>query len=87
MSEYTQHLYSRGPFPSYTLLPPHPMDGEEIRKLWCLLDGDTVPFEVHPGLSFTVDSLKDIIKQKQLLHDVAASHLVLWQVRIFYTSA
>ena len=62
------------------------MDGEDIRTLWCFIDSDTAPFQITVHADVNIDHLKKDIKVKtgKGLRDVAASSLVLWQVRIFY---
>ena len=61
------------------------MSGENI-LLWGLVDGDATPFEL-PSITVhscaTVGHLKKWIKEKKALHDVNASSLEVWQVRIF----
>jgi hypothetical protein len=75
------------PYLRYSLLPPLVMPGEQTRTLWCLVDHDLAPFEVTVSDSVKIDLLKDAIKEKKVLHDVDASSLMLWQVRIFYRPA
>ena len=61
----------------------------DIRRLWCLVDGDPAPTQVIVDLhsSPNVDYLKDCIKSKNALHGVRTSHVVLWQVSVFYRLA
>ncbi|KAM6503841.1 hypothetical protein JOM56_000784 [Amanita muscaria] len=55
------------------------MDGEEIYKSWCFVDGDPAPFGVPVVLRVKIVHLKEEIKKIKALH-VDASSLVLWQL-------
>ncbi|OAQ22282.1 hypothetical protein K457DRAFT_345649 [Linnemannia elongata AG-77] len=57
---------------------------DNLLTLFCLVDGDSVPFSVDIDASKTVDHLKDAIKSKKTprFDDVAADELTLWRVSI-----
>ncbi|KAG0039254.1 hypothetical protein BGZ89_007933, partial [Linnemannia elongata] len=57
---------------------------DNLLTLFCLVDGDSVPFSVDIDASKTVDHLKDAIKTKKAprFDDVAADELTLWRVSI-----
>ncbi|KAK3843871.1 MAG: hypothetical protein J3R72DRAFT_102512 [Linnemannia gamsii] len=57
---------------------------DNLLTLFCLVDGDSVPFSVDIDTSKTVDHLKDAIKTKKAprFDDVAADELTLWRVSI-----
>ncbi|KAM6494818.1 hypothetical protein JOM56_009441 [Amanita muscaria] len=58
------------------------MGEDETRTLWCLVDGDSAPFEVTVVLrNVNIDKLKEAIcfKMGNDLHDVGAFRLVLWK--------
>ena len=53
-------------------------------SLWCLIDGDSRPFEVDAPVDVNVNRLKEAIRAKKergFLRDVDASDLELWKVR------
>ena len=49
------------------------------RALWCLIEGETVPFNVKVPISETIDDLKVLIweKRKNTLRDIDASRLIV----------
>ncbi|KAK3806217.1 MAG: LOW QUALITY PROTEIN: hypothetical protein J3R72DRAFT_481266 [Linnemannia gamsii] len=57
---------------------------DNLLTLFCLVDGDNMPFSVDIDASKTVDHLKDAIKTKKAprFDDVAADELTLWRVLI-----
>ncbi|KAF9536709.1 hypothetical protein EC957_009924 [Mortierella hygrophila] len=57
---------------------------DNLLTLFCLVDGDSVPFSVDIDASKTVDHLKDAIKDKKApeFDDIAPDKLVLWRVSI-----
>jgi len=63
------------------------MPGKQTRTLWCLVYGDSAPFEVTVPDNAKIDYLKEAVREKKILRDVNASSLVIWQVRIFYRPA
>jgi len=81
------HTYPGKPFPRYALLPPFAMDGEDIRTLWYIIDGDSAPFQTILHADDNILHLKKQIKEEKVLRDVDASSLELWKVRIFHRPA
>lgn len=55
-----------------------------VLTLFCLLDGEAVPFSIDIDSAKTFDHLKDAIKAKKTneLSDVDADKLILWCVSI-----
>ena len=49
--------------------------------IWCLLEGENTPFSVAVLPTISIDKLKNLIKEKALIH-AAAHRLTLWKVRI-----
>jgi len=50
-------------------------------ELWCLIEGDTIPFSV-PASDVFIARLKEMIKEKSpLFRSVYAMNLVLWKPR------
>ena len=61
-----------------------PMFSVENYNLWCLIDGDSTPFKVSCTSNTDINDLKKLIHkahERQLLHNVDATNLVLWKVR------
>ena len=57
----------------------------EPYKLWCLIEGDGVPFFVTAPLTKSIGHLKDLIKEKGINPNeraVLAKDLILWKVRM-----
>ena len=52
-------------------------------ELWCLVEGEDIPFSVSAPSTITIDGLKIMIK-KRIKIDVAAYRLILWKVRSFW---
>ena len=63
------------------------MPAEDIRTLWCLVDGDPAPFQVSVDVRVNIDLLKKEIKRKKVLHDLDAPRITVWKVRISYMLA
>ncbi|KAF9084813.1 hypothetical protein BGX29_002321, partial [Mortierella sp. GBA35] len=57
---------------------------DNLLTLFCLVDGDSVPFSVDIDASKTVDHLKKLIKAEKSnnFSDVDADQLTLWHVSI-----
>ncbi|KAF9920028.1 hypothetical protein BGZ67_001615, partial [Mortierella alpina] len=57
---------------------------DNLLTLFCLVDGDSMPFSVDIDASKTVDHLKKLIKTEKTprFDDVAADELTLWRVSI-----
>ena len=58
----------------------------DTRVLFCLIQGETDPFEVTVSTSKSISSLKGVIQEKcknVALRDVDAADLVLWKVSHF----
>jgi Crinkler effector protein N-terminal domain len=53
--------------------------------LWCLIDGDEIPFKVIIPIDSDIDDLKKNIKQtcSPMLEKFAAKGLILWKVCYF----
>ena len=69
------------------VLPPSLMYGQETRTFWCAINGTASPFEISVHVDVKVNGLKKKIKEEMVLHDVAASNLVLWKVYYYYLLA
>ena len=71
----------------YSLPPPSMMSVEEDPlTLWCLLLNDPAPFKITVGRRIDIADLTEAIKEKEKLHSIVPSHLVLWKVsRTFHT--
>ena len=59
---------------------------DDSYRFWCLVEGDTAIFSVFASPNMLIDDLKDRIKEKALLKDVAAKDLTLWMVRMTIAS-
>jgi Crinkler effector protein N-terminal domain len=59
-----------------------PMPGDQVRVLWCLVEGQTTAFKVIVSINNDTDGLKNLVKSAKTpeLDDVAADTLVLWKV-------
>lgn len=57
----------------------------DVITLWCVVDGDCAPFQVHVHRNSNVDTLKKAIKV-EVNHRLKfnALKLILWMVRAFY---
>ena len=58
----------------------------DTRVLFCLIEGDTNPFEVTVSTGKSISFLKEVIQEKRKngpLRDVDAADLVLWKVSRF----
>ena len=65
----------------YSLPPPSMMSVEEDPlTLWCLLLNDPAPFKITVGRRIDIADLTEAIKEKEKLHSIVPSHLVLWKV-------
>jgi hypothetical protein len=49
-------------------------------ELWCLVEGEEIPFSVSAPPTTTIDGLKIAIKERIKI-DLAAYRLILWKVR------
>jgi len=49
-------------------------------ELWCLLEGDMIPFSVNAPSTIRIDELKTMIKER-IQADVAAFKFTLWKPR------
>lgn len=49
-------------------------------ELWCILEGEKIPFAVNAPSTIKIDGLKIMIKER-IQTDLAAYRLVLWKVR------
>jgi len=57
--------------------------GQDELTLWCLIEGDSEPFEIEVPPSVSIANLKDHIHKKGInvaKHPVLAKDLVLWKV-------
>lgn len=69
-------------------LPPRTMSEDEVHEFWCLIDDEETPFSVPASLSWKVNGLTKAIRQeRQRLHTIDITDLVLWKVRLFYSPA
>jgi len=58
----------------------------DTRVLFCLIQGDSNPFEVTVSTGKSISFLKEVIQEKRKngpLRDVDAADLVLWKVSRF----
>ena len=53
-------------------------------RLWCLVEGEKIPFTVIPSSNISIAELKEVIKAKSpFLQSVHALRLTLWKVPLF----
>jgi hypothetical protein len=60
--------------------PPRTMTRDKSFCLWCLVDGNTMPFSITVNVNNNTDQL--IRKLKDALWNNNSSDLVLWKVRM-----
>ena len=51
--------------------------------LWCLIQGDSTPFEVTAPVNATINRLKELVWEKRkrgAFKNVDASDIILWKV-------
>jgi hypothetical protein len=87
MSEFQTNIpfpfNSRLPLVRYSFPPVFPtMSPQESRILWCLLEGDTKPYDIFDiPIVANVSRLKEAIQQRvKALRGVDADSLKLWKV-------
>ena len=59
---------------------------DNVRTPWCLVDGDSMVFDVTAPANVSISRLKELVQKKGdrgILRDVDAKDLVLWKVSIF----
>ena len=81
MSEVTVPVSTQLSLFSYLTLI---LRSKRVNSLWCLVDGDSRPFEVDVPVDVNVNRLKRLVhkeKERGFLRDVDASDLDLWKVR------
>ncbi|KAF8636448.1 hypothetical protein AX14_010429 [Amanita brunnescens Koide BX004] len=71
-------------YPYRYVLPPSLMP--DSIALWCVVDGDYVPFRISVHGKGDITNLKETIKaqKENALRGFDASSLVVWMVRIFH---
>jgi hypothetical protein len=71
-------------YPYHYVLPPSLMT--DFTTLWCVVDGDYVPFRISVHGKGDITNLKETIKaqKENALRGFDASSLVVWMVRIFH---
>ena len=54
--------------------------------LWCIIRGESIPFDVTVPANASINQLKEKIyqKNKHTFSDIDAKNLVLWKVSSFY---
>jgi hypothetical protein len=57
--------------------------GEDILKLWCLVEGHRGPTRISINCSDIVDDLRTTIKLKEDIPG-PTSNIIIWKVRSFY---
>jgi Crinkler effector protein N-terminal domain len=62
------------------------MADDEIRVLWCLIQGESTPFEVIAPVNVSINQLKKLIKEEGIdvteRDTILAKHMTLWKVSI-----
>ena len=57
---------------------------DTTHEIWCLAEGDNIPFPVVSSATTSIGVLKQKIKaETSLPREVLAKHLTLWKVRFF----
>jgi len=80
---YTLFYY----YPS-SRLPPRMMSGDELCRIWCLIDDEQKAFSVHAGLEWDVEQLTMAIREARFrLQTIEIIDLVLWKVMLSYSPA
>ena len=67
----------------------HETNNGSNHKLWCLVQGDSMPFMVTTSSNNRIFELQQLVynqKDKGVLQDVNASDLALWKVSSFQKS-
>jgi hypothetical protein len=60
------------------------MADDNDRVLWCLIHGESTPFEVIAPVNASMNQLKKLIKEEGI--DVASRFMALWKVSILEAS-
>jgi len=64
------------------------MSEDEVCRVWCLIDGEQTAFSVNASLEWDVEELMDAIQHRRTcLKTIDITDLVLWKVRLSYSSA
>ena len=61
-------------------------DDDAAHTFWCLIQGDSAPFQVTAPVNASIDHLKELVhvkRKKGALRNVDASDLILWKVGIY----
>jgi hypothetical protein len=76
---YTSYYpFSRIPGPS------SPIPEGKFCTIWCLIDGESMPFTIIANVDDNMDELGMAIRfEKPTLREVGTSDLVLWKVSMF----
>jgi hypothetical protein len=64
------------------------MSEKTYRALWCLVAGDSTPFELHVSTGVSISWVKNRIFEEAgliALHAMVAKDLKLWEVRHLHT--
>jgi hypothetical protein len=83
----SRHHYSTGPYRTLSE-QPYAMPEKSYRALWCLVVGDSTPFELHVPTDVSISWLKNHIFEAAglvTLYAMVAKDLTLWQVRHLHT--
>ena len=67
-------------YPPYVVLPPSLMLGGDILTLWCVVYGNSVPFQIFVHSDANVAHLKEEIKRNRAFTGFPSSSLLLWKV-------
>ena len=67
-------------YPPYVVLPPSLMPGGDILTLWCVVYGNSVPFQIFVHSDVNVAHLQEEIKRNRAFTGFPSSSLLLWKV-------
>jgi hypothetical protein len=66
------------------------MADNEVRVLWCLIRGESTPFEVIAPVNTSMNQLKKLVKEEGIevtkRDSILTKHMTLWKVSILEAS-